>query len=501
MQADYVSGTVAETNPTTAIWWEPIAIAAVALLAVMGRWWSGWTAPLGFDETFSAVIATQPDAASLIDWCLNEIGGPVYYGLLWLWAHLFGDGIASLRAFSLVASLAAPLVIVRWGPEDRHLRLLWAGLLALWLPGLEMATTARSYALLTLLGTAQAILFLRVMRRPERGRALAWTTVSVLTVLTHYHAALLAGVQGLILLGVHRRAAVRCWPALIPLVPMAGWMALHLPLLFHFGARGAWYPPFRLAQLAGASASFFGSVPLGGTAIVGAGLAIAAHGRSWRLSDLDRADRALAASGLAALALMLALAMARPSFAWRYVAPLAPAILFAVALGLDRARRHSAFVPIGAILACGALVAARIVEQIVQPRDDIRYALNLDEPSAWLGERPPHRLGFLWDSPTGSMSDPGRIAQVVGYPLNRRHHVVPVLPFRVVPGEAPSVTVARLVDQAKFDALIWLADATVPGTMQRPDPPTLQRRGWTCREFGRMPVVMLTCRAAGPQSR
>ncbi|MGK6322982.1 hypothetical protein ACMGDM_07830 [Sphingomonas sp. DT-51] len=465
----------------------------VVSLALLGRLFSGWTAPFGFDETFSGVIAAQADPAALIDWCLHEIGGPVYYVALWGWAQLFGTGLAALRAFSLMASLAAPFVILRWGHPDRATRLYWACLVALWLPGLSTATTARCYALLLLETTAQAIAFRRLLVVTERREATTWVALSGLAVLTHYHAALLALVQGLTLLGLRRRAALRCWPALLALVPVAAWMAFHLTLLASFASEGAWYPLVGIADLGRLPTIFFGTIVLGGamTALVLLALALP----SWRPRGSDRIDAAVALSGVASVALMLAIGMIRPSFVWRYALMCAPAVLLGVTVWARGLASRTPLLP-GAMLALfAASTAGQIVGQWRTPSDEVRYNLNLGRPSDWLVARDARRLGFVWDSPTGRLSQPDRIAEVIGFGPRQAGHPVTVSILPQPAGVLPSRVIARAAAMRQIDSLVWLADATVPGTRERPRAAVLRRLGWRCRDFGGALIVMLTCRA------
>ena len=72
-----------------------------------------------------------------------------------------------------------------------------------------------------------------------------------------------------------------------------------------------------------------------------------------------------------------------------------------------------------------ALFAASVVGRIVQiathPGDDYRRNFNLVLPSEWLADHGARHLAFLWDGPTGAMSDPRRIGEVAGYFLRQRH--------------------------------------------------------------------------------
>lgn len=469
----------------------PASIATIiAVIAVGARIVVGLRTPLWFDETFSAVIASQPTAAAMVDWCRAEIGGPVYYMALWFWAQLFGSSPVALRSLSFVASVAAPLLILWRGHPDRATRTTWAALVALWLPGLDAATNARPYALAMLAATAQAITYWRLIETPTRTRALAWTSASVVAILTHNHCGPIALAGGLMFVAIHRGSALRCWPALAPLAPLAGWLTLQLPVLAKFGSTGAWYPPFGLLDLALAPGQFFESLVLGLVLTVAPTVAFA---NGWRAHHTP-ADRALAASGPFAFAAVLLLAMIKPSFTWRYAIPYGPTILFGLTIWVRGLRTRFAIAP-ALLLALFAVSAGGRVAQIVtHPGDDYRTWFNLSLPSSWLGQHGAKHLAFLWDSPTGTMSDPRRIGEVAGYFL-RQHRPTAVTVLRA-PGPARPADVVRaaLRRDPSIDAIIWLADRSVPRTQGVPDRRMMARLGWTCRNFARDPIQMLTCR-------
>jgi len=475
------------------------AVVGVVVLALAARSLSGWTAPFGFDETFSGVIASQPTAARMIDWCLNEIGGPVYYALLWCWAQVFGTSVAALRAPSLIFSVAAPMAVLRWGHPDHKVRLLWAALLALWLPAMEGATSARCYALLLLETTGQAILFRRLIDRPDRPLAFAWVGLSGLAVLTHYQSAILAGIQGLILLAIRPRESLRLWPALLLLVPVAGWMSIHLPLLARFATQGVWYPLLRWGDGLMAPATFFASPLIGFGAVLGLVLGIAEP--RYRLRQVARPDVAVALSGIAALVLLVTLGMWRQSFAWRYTVMLGPAILLGMAAAVRQAGRSAALLPAVVVAVFASATAGRVTRQMTAPSDEVRYALNLQEPSEWLDAHGATRVGFLWDSPTGRISETSRIQEVIGFGPRQLGRPVAV---RVIPqpiGIPSSAMVAQAVDHRQINGLIWFADGTVPGTVMMPDAAVLVRRRWHCHKFGVDHLSVLTCAAAPERAR
>ena len=174
--------------------WRTAMLSVAALLGIAGRLAYGWHAPFWFDETFSGVIASQRDVGALVSWCLHEVTGPAYYMPLWAWEKLAGNGDIALRLPSLACSLAAPMLIGWKGSRDRDLRLFWATLVLLWLPAQVVAFEARPYPQLFLLGTAQAIAFVRLIERPGTARAAWWAGWTALAMLTNYNALVVGGV-------------------------------------------------------------------------------------------------------------------------------------------------------------------------------------------------------------------------------------------------------------------------------------------------------------------
>jgi len=69
---------------------------------------AGLPAPLWLDENFSAAIATQPTFNGLLEWCLSELSGPLYYSVLWSWEKVAGNENIALRIPSMLFCVAAP---------------------------------------------------------------------------------------------------------------------------------------------------------------------------------------------------------------------------------------------------------------------------------------------------------------------------------------------------------------------------------------------------------
>ncbi|HEX8085086.1 MAG TPA: hypothetical protein VF529_12415 [Solirubrobacteraceae bacterium] len=155
----------------------------------------------------------------------GEANPPLYSGLAWAWAHVFGDGEAGLRSLSALAGTA--LVVVAWaaartlvagavaGTERR------AAAIAGVLTALLVATNpmlvwysqeARAYALLTLLAGLSALLLASLLRRasspparyssprPSSALLAGWAACGALMVLTHYFAVFLLAAEAAVLL-------------------------------------------------------------------------------------------------------------------------------------------------------------------------------------------------------------------------------------------------------------------------------------------------------------
>jgi uncharacterized membrane protein len=115
---------------------------------------------------------------------------PLYYVLAWMWTGFFGDGIAALRALSVIASLLGlPAAFLL----ARHL---FASTRAAWLATASFALSpffvlyaqeAREYAMWSSLILASSAALISAMRRSERGRAVgAWVLYGVLLLLAFY---------------------------------------------------------------------------------------------------------------------------------------------------------------------------------------------------------------------------------------------------------------------------------------------------------------------------
>jgi hypothetical protein len=471
--------------------WSVRLFGAAVIVGVAARLWYARGAPLWFDESFAGTIATQPDFAALLRWCLTELTGPGYYVPLWLWTQVTGASDAALRLPSLLCSLAAPLLLWRWGHPDPAVRRAWAGAALLSLPAIAAADLARPYALLFLLACAQAIVFRRLLVGADRRRAFAWSSVSALLVLTHYSAVPLVAIQAALGLVRLRRDAARLWPALLPGIPVLVWATLHLPFVLALTGGSGPTSAAALSDLVTAPGLLFGVQAIG-VLILGC-VAATAVLPAFRhaAAALDPADRSLAAAGLLTTVLVLAAATLHGGVTARYLTSLLPSLLFALALWVRWSVRVDERPALGVAVAMlagtiGLLVSAR------GDREEVRHRFGVEPASAWLAEAHPQRVIFLWSDPIGAVSGDRNIADVAGFGFRRLGRPVSVAVAHPVVAEDPNATLLARATHANATAILWLAKVDVanlpPVRIAARDP------RWECRDFGDAGVRAAACR-------
>jgi hypothetical protein len=486
-------------GPEPLLVWIVAAAAGLALLfalwlevGVQGRdaFW--------LDEAWTGAVVDQRRWIDVFHQIYWDVNAPLYTASLHAWALVFGLSDAALRAPSLIAATLTPLAIA-FAPVQtlgRAERLAWAAIIALWFPGLCFAQEARCYALLLLFASAQTLAFLRLLEEPGTGRALLWTGLAALSILTHYDAAFLGLSQGLIYLATCRGQAVRTWPAALALLPVAGWMAFHWPTIHTFSRPDlAWYSPLQPRQL-WPIAGYLAGTQDGLWALALAGAAALTLRFAWPVTSPPRQAEGrpwivVAASVLAASAL-IGLGFLRPSFTFRYLTPSAPGVLLGLVLaarGLAGSRRAPLAYGI-LILASGWIGGAALLSHFrMAPR---RY--TFEHASAALARERPARLVFLWDHPIDPVLHPEQLSALGGFFLHRQGLSTTVDPVVLAPGEDPN---ARLLREAQppGSAILWLYDVAVRGTAAIRHPPALSRidPSWRCRDYGSRRFGVLAC--------
>jgi hypothetical protein len=215
-------------------------VVVAAGLAVLAGVVLRFAAPsaLWLDEAQSVAIA-RSDLGGLFDALRQDGAPPLYYLLLHVWTSVFGTGAFAVRAlsglFSVLALLVAWLLARRLGGPRVATALTL--LLASSPFAVRYATETRMYSLVMLLVLLGAAAVSWTVRRPGPWPVLAVAASGAALLLTHYWAAYLLVVVGLLgLAGLrrHRAAAGRVLIGLalsavlfLPWVPSLRWQAAH----------------------------------------------------------------------------------------------------------------------------------------------------------------------------------------------------------------------------------------------------------------------------------
>lgn len=466
--------------------WTLYALAAVAAVSgLAARLWLQRDLPLWVDESWTVMVATQPDWAGVWNEAWRDANAPLYYLLMALWTPLAGVSDAALRLPSLIFAVLAGLLPLLWRAPGLSFsaRLAWGTMLWLWVGGLGFSADARVYALLLLLATAQAIAFVRLLDSPERRDALVWAIFATLAGLAHYFALFLTLAQGvLLLMAIGPRRALRLWPAGLAFLPLAFWLAIHLPRLLEFArADVGWYVRLDAGTSLALTQYLAGPWTWPFLLLVALLLGAVLMLRGQRIEESGTKPLLVAAlAGLIAFALVLILGWLRPSVTARYLTPFVPAVLLGLVLMARHARRAG--------LAYAALVVLYLLPLATLPaiRAGLRErnAYSLEPASDWLAPFRPGHVAFLWDHPNMSIVADESLQPVGGFFLARAGAPTAVTVVRVPPGGdvADALIVAAGQDQV---GILWFYDGAF-----RPDTAAATRRlagdaAWRCRAFPR----------------
>ena len=145
----------------------------IVLMAALGlRLWLAQDLPLWLDESWTGMIATQPDWNSFWREAWLDCNPPFYYVVMAVWTGIMGASDIALRAPSfLFIILAAMVPLVMSAPGvGRKARWAFAVLVALWQPGFEISLDARGYSLLLCLSVVLSGL-VQAAERPRVARS------------------------------------------------------------------------------------------------------------------------------------------------------------------------------------------------------------------------------------------------------------------------------------------------------------------------------------------
>jgi hypothetical protein len=439
--------------------------------------------PLGVDEVWTGMIAGQSSVFAMIHQCEIEVNGPLSYVIAWLWAHFGGLSNFGLRLPSTLFACATPLVALaprRLIPATA--RMIWAVLLACWLPEFAFAQLARCYALVVLLATANTVAFARLLERPSLGAAALWSVLGALLILDHYFAAILIACQALIFI-----------PALTE-------PALKIALLSHFAKPGvSWIDPLTLADLPDVVGFLTGSLFSAAVVALGLGLGWFLDTRRARSSETPRhregAGALMLTAAMAALAAVISvgLGFVFPILTPRYLTPEVPGLMLAVALLAERFSRAWPLLP--------TLIAASAVSVVMGLAAHTGFvsqpavtAFSFENAAKALMAEDPRGLVFFWDNPVSQGGDLEQLANVGNFFFKRAGRAIPVEAVSFVGAADPN---AVLLSKAKAPGIdiLWMFDRDVAGTAAVTYPPDIDRRDprWTCHDFGSGDIGVFAC--------
>lgn len=454
---------------------------------------------LGFDELWTGMIASQRSVSGLVRQCYLDVNAPLSYLVAWSWAHLAGLSDDALRFPSVVFASAAPLLALTPNRAiPRHVRMIWAAVLACWIPSFVFAAEARSYALLLFIGTGGTVAYVALMDRPSIRTAFAWTGASSLLILTHYLALPLVACQGLGFVLVHRRRALRTWPALLAFLPMLASLAAHAALLARFSGHGpAGAEPLRTSELPRLIEFLVGGGSSAWILLAWAAVSIALW--RWKRSPAAASgaeDRAsliwmAPATSLAATLLCLAVSLAHPLIIDRYLTPMVPGVLLGLAVAAHRLGRRWPLAP-AALMALQFGLVVGLLPAALRPSP----GPGLEAAWSHLMDAGVQRLTFYWDSPAAAGGSADSFAQVGGFFFRRAGRPLPVTGLILKPGEDPNPVLA-LGDRRPGAAILWFSQGAAEAAVRR-YPPRIERidPAWRCRDFGSRQQHVIACSRA-----
>ncbi len=369
-----------------------LALALVCVVGAVLRFATLDAQSLWYDETVTAHLLGL-DFASMFDSIgASESTPPLFYVLAWLWTQVAGTGEIGLRSMSaLLGTATIPVVwaIARRLGGDRA-ALIAAALTACNPLLIWFSQEARAYALLALLGALSVLLWLRALDSPGTGRVLAWSAVAALALATHYFAAFLLLPQAVWLLRAAAGWRERAATVALPLVTGAALLPLLLEQRDNAGAAFIGQSPLhsRVAQIPKQFLVGY-DAPLEGLLVVAAALAMLAGVAGLVMLLTGRVTvqphqrtQVIALTALATIALLLPLAAAATGedhLIARNVLAVLPLVMALAGAGFSAAWRRlprTALISLAAACALSIVAITGVATQPTMQRDNWRGAVR-----------------------------------------------------------------------------------------------------------------------------
>lgn len=466
-----------------------LPLLAIATIYVAGlRFLAGAEMPLWVDETWSAMIATKPTWTEFWREAWLDCNPPLYYLVLAAWTSIVGDSNFMLRLPSglfVLAAAAAPLM-VRLRDADPAILRTWALLLLAWQPGLFVIADARGYGLILLLSVLSCLALCKLLRKADLSSAIIWVGLNTLMFLTHYYAAVLALGQAAVVVYLHRSRVLRLWPAALAAIPGLAWFFYHYPRLQDYARPDViWYEPLTIPGAIGLFVYVFGAGQLLTLAVLTI-IAVALVRRHFRQEQVSSPEEnrsgdlpLIVGSGATAFVIAMLVGATQPSLTPRYLIPLAPPAMLALALALRCLPRPD--------LMTAAVVLAMILPGFSKPgvvRElSNRAAYGFENGSDFVNAYQPDSVVLLWDHPASKILDRGSLTALGSYLLARSGAKVRADAI-VIPDSADGNIALREAATGKRPAIIWLYN-TARRSAARDHPPTFASDArWSCHHQG-----------------
>lgn len=457
-------------------------IGAVAIL--IERVWLGHDLPLWIDETWTAVIAMQPGWQAFWHEAWLDVNAPLYYAFMALWVQVAGISNSALRLPSMVFMIVASILPLLWRPRElsQEAAITWSALLFFWWPGMAISVDARTYALLLLLSVAQTIAYVRLMQAPTQGATFVWTALASISLLTHYYAIYVIGIQGLIYLWMHRKSVLRTWPAALLFVPSIGEMFHHLPRVTEYARPDArWYEPIQFGDAWNIMQFTFGPpsilFDIALILIIGGGIWAGRRYRSIRDETAPETPALYTVGISAAITLVAALIIGavQATLTDRYLTPLVPSMLLGIVLLAGRSvRAHIVYA-----FLVGLYLAAALTPVALAKYQWGRSFYGYEPASDFLLKARPTEVVFAWDHPAAKILDPNSLRQMGGFFFLRAGQNVETIPMVLMPGQNANKTLMHM-SVGDRPAIIWLYDLK-HRSAARSFPPTIDLKpNWRC---------------------
>jgi 4-amino-4-deoxy-L-arabinose transferase-like glycosyltransferase len=362
---------------------------ALALIALLLAWalrlHNAENVPLWTDEGWSA-WAARGDTLSIV---ADDRHPPLYFLALSAWREVGGESRLSLRFLSLAAGLLTVAAAHRLGADVFGRRAaLWAALALAALPvAVLYSQEVRHYGWLTLFAALSWLCLLRLLRRPGRGRLLAYALTTAALLYAQYFGAFVVIGQAITVLAGGRarwRWIVGAWLLAALLYLPWLWVVMERQWSYLLVGIGANFTTLRLPADLGRTLDLLVGAPF----VIGAALvALAFRQRRW--------GRALWLGAVGAVGVMLLLGLALDYLGARLLVMLTPPLMILAGAGLARLRRAGWIVGLAwlALLVWGALrsdlqprlpldAAAAALAASFQPGDAVILELGWDDNAA-----------------------------------------------------------------------------------------------------------------------